>query len=389
MRSTPTPPTRIDPSRLDRYLAGEATPEDQAAIDVWLAANPRGAEIIRSLRDTQASMDADREWLQRLWTTISDTERQSGVVPNATRAKTLRWPEGGAATVRRSAGWMHPSRYLIGTLVAGVAFAVFAGVRGWAPLDSSVSSREHSSRIYTTPAGQQAMVTLVDGSRVRLGPDTRLLVQDGVGGLDVQVTGQALFSVTPRPDRFLRVRAGQAIARVLGTTFLVRRYADDRATRIFVTAGRVAVSGTRGENRVSSVYDVETPHVLGAHALGVVDDSGQVRVTPQANVEELLGWSTGHLVFRDTPASDVVSEIGRTYGVQIRLSDSTLAARKLTWNVPTAQRSLADVLEALSNVLAAHVVRSGSGITLVPGAPPAQKSQGSFVPLAPERQHGR
>jgi transmembrane sensor len=218
---------------------------------------------------------------------------------------------------------------------------------------------------YTTLAGQQATVTLADGSRVNLGPATTLSVTAATSSseesMDVHVVGQALFTVAHHANRSFHVRTGSAVARVLGTAFLVRQYATDRVARIVVTEGRVSLSGVRNTANVSA------NHVLTANMLGIVDDSGQVKMIPNIRVEEYIGWTKGQLVFQDTPARDVVADLGRAYDVDIRIVDSTRASQPLSWTVPVARWSVTHVLELLGDALDVHPVRRGRVIILVPG----------------------
>jgi ferric-dicitrate binding protein FerR (iron transport regulator) len=105
--------------------------------------------------------------------------------------------------------------------------------------------------------------------------------------------------------------------------------------------------------------------------------------------EDYTGWTTGHLVFRETPIRDAVVEIGRAYDVDIRIADSALATRTLSWTVPVTQRSLTGVLEFLTDVLDAHLVRSGRVITIVPGRSSVRKRVDPRHLLTSESQYGK
>jgi transmembrane sensor len=258
------------------------------------------------------------------------------------------------------------------------------GIAIWGTSEPAVSHHV-PVHTYTTNGGQQATVTLADGSRALLGPATTLSVamQPSDASLDVHVVGQALFTVIHHQRRSLRVHTDNAVVRVLGTTFMVRHYGTEPLTRVVVTEGRVSLSGVRADRATGS------SQVLIASTLGTVNDSGQVEVVPHVAVDEYTGWATGKLVFRDTPARDAVIELGRAYGVDIRITDSTLAKRPLSWTVALSQRSLADVLEPLSAVLGAHPVRAGRLILLVPGRAASPRPVGPSPLLSSETQYGK
>jgi ferric-dicitrate binding protein FerR (iron transport regulator) len=247
------------------------------------------------------------------------------------------------------------------------------------------SSSGEMQRTYTTAPGQQATVTLADGSRALLGPATTLTVTKHPtdASVDVGVTGQALFTVAHRHDKPFRVRSGHGVAQVLGTTFMVRHYDADKVARVVVTDGRVSVSGIR--SATSTTHGA----ILVAGMLGTVDDSGKVQVSPRITVEEYTGWTTGQLVFRKTLLRDALVELSRAYDVDIRVTDSSLAAQQLNWTISVTRRSFTDVLELLIDVLDAHPVRTGRVIILMPGRVATRRPVGPSSSYQSERQYGR
>jgi transmembrane sensor len=167
----------------------------------------------------------------------------------------------------------------------------------------------------------------------------------------VTIQGEALFSVAPHSGTPFVTQTEHATVRVLGTTFLVRRYAADSATRVMVTDGRVAVGDA----------------ILTAGMLGVATDSGAVTVTSGIAPDDYTAWTAGQLVFQNTPVRDMLVELSRAYGVDLHVADTTLGDRRLTWRIAVTQRSLRDVMHSLSVLLDAHYTTSARVITLHPG----------------------
>jgi len=151
-----------------------------------------------------------------------------------------------------------------------------------------------------------------------------------------------------------------------------------------VTDGRVAVQGIRNGRAQGSVS------VLSARMLGVVDDSGYVRMTPRIDVDDYTAWTTGRLVFRDTPVRDVMTELGRAYDVEFRMSDSALARLPLTWTVRVSSATLPSALEELGDMLDVHFAKVGRVITVVSGRPSVRHTRSSSKSLfTPESHYGR
>jgi transmembrane sensor len=243
---------------------------------------------------------------------------------------------------------------------------------------------------YVTHFGEHAAVTFADGSRAILGPATTMSVAyDSVtGGTIVTATGQILFRVMHKNATPFTVRIGPVLTQVLGTEFVVRRYETDRTTRIVVADGRVAVRGTHDLIGMGSARGSSTA-VLSARTLCTVTDSGIVHVTPNIAIDEYTGWTTGRLVFRETPARDVIAELGRVYGVAPQLADSALADHPITWTVFTATQSRDEVFSLLAALLNAHISRAGNTMTIIPSRAPMRRSIRPMHSFLPESQYGR
>lgn len=366
---------------LDRYLAGTATADERALVEGWWHATSTRDQM-RRLLHTRASTP---ESTAKVWDRIQarafaepahetrDGDSASQMAPKTTpspmqhAASRIVSPEGHGretrARVTRETGnpWafgemLRISAIAVATLV--VLFIAGIAIRRATPTTSHAAAQ---ARIYATRAGQRAVVTLSDGSQVTLAPATtvRTSVSAETQAMMVRVDGEALFHVVHRSNAPFTVETRNAVTRVLGTQFVVRQYAADRLSQVVVTDGRVSLHSVQYPNAVGTV--------MAAHTLGTVDDSGRVTVAPNIAVDDYIAWTTGQLVFKKAPVRDIVADLGRAYGVEITLGDSTLAQHTLTWSIPVAHMTLAGALDALTGILDAHVVRLGNTLTIVPG----------------------
>ena len=88
----------------------------------------------------------------------------------------------------------------------------------------------------------------------------------------------------------------------------------------------------------------------------------------QQNVERLLGWTRGELVFEDTPLSDVARELERWFDVQVRIEDPAVAS--LRWSVPLRIGDPLDtILDLVSRTVGVRAERSGNVVTIRRGPP--------------------
>lgn len=352
---------------LGRRWADEASTADDALIDAWLAEHPSFVTRLDALRlalprpgefGFQGDPDAftDRVLLA-LRANAASTDHVAGTArQRQSNLGAFHGPFHRQSVSRRWTSW----RLAAGAFAAAVMLAAVTSLT----LRHRWSSAP--SQTYATADGQLSTVQLADGRQATLGPGTTIQVTEtAAAGMVVRVHGEALFNIQHDSRAPFVVQTANTVTRVLGTTFMVRQYDTDRAARVLVTEGRVALHGAlRGaSDRVAD----GTSRVLAERMLAVVDDSGRVTVTPNVAVDDYTSWTTGRLVFQSTPAGEVLRELGRAYGVTLRLTDVGMAQQPLTWTVPVTKRSLTDVLNGLSDLLNAHVDRSGKTILIVPG----------------------
>jgi ferric-dicitrate binding protein FerR (iron transport regulator) len=237
------------------------------------------------------------------------------------------------------------------TVAAALAFVAWRRITTPAPRSAPGAA---DVRTYATRIGQQAIVTLDDGTSVTLAPESQLRIgRFGEHGRTVELDGEAYFDVAHVDGAPFVVRTGAVETRVLGTTFFVRRYADDATARVTVMTGKVAVA-TRGR---------QTPLTVTAGGGADATDSTVVATQDPASDRE-TGWLDGRLVFHDAPTPDVLHALHRWYGYEFRFADSTLARRSLTVVIST--RSSAEALGALKTYLNVDLRFDGRIVTLVP-----------------------
>jgi transmembrane sensor len=298
----------VDWEALARYLAGESPPPEADAVRAWLAENP----------DRQAVLDALERAMDRaavpspagldVEAALASVRRrmdapETPVIP-------LRRPPSVAAPRWRTPAWGIAAMVL---LMLGAFFA-WQTLRGGNPGPGAPLA-------YDTGVGQRDSVQLPDGTRVLLGPGSRLAVARDYGRRtrEVELRGEALFDVPHDEARPFTVHAGGAHVRDIGTTFSVE--ADSGGgVRVVVTDGAVALRAGRGS---------EGELVLRRGERGVLP-AGGTRVQRGRATDDDLAWTRGQLVFRDATLTDVAAALRRWYGVELRPGDAAVAARRLT-----------------------------------------------------------
>ncbi len=120
----------------------------------------------------------------------------------------------------------------------------------------------------------------------------------------VELTGEAFFEVEKDAKKPFRVKAAQTTVDVLGTSFNVMAYQDEKSVDATLVHGAVIVRGNSGEKRLQPG---EQASVVG---------TGTVQVS-EVDVEEVLAWKNGLFIFEDADLRSVMRQLARWYDVEI------------------------------------------------------------------------
>ena len=323
--------------RIARYVTGEAGPSEADLTSRWVEADSHRAEVVRLLesiirnveREDSSATPVD---VESALTRVKARFGEAKVIPFA-----LRQVDG------------QSRRALVALLrVAAAAVIIIGGTMLWQNLRRSEFNA--TGRTFATAIGERRQVVLKDGTKVLLGPTSRLVVaRSGDEQRLVTLDGIAYFSVVHDPAHPFTVKAGAISIQDVGTAFAVE--SDDSAgTRVAVDSGSVAIGAADQKHSRGAV--------LNARDRAIVDAQGVVAVERSAVSEDDLAWIQGRLVFRDAPLVLVGAELYRWYGVRLRVADSSLANLHLTASF--SGEPVDRVLNVIALSLGARIERQGN-----------------------------
>ena len=330
-----------------RHLRKQATEDENAAVEDWLSGS---AERKRDLAELRRVVEAGQ---------IADRRIVPGEAPAAEdviwRAEARRAGSAGLGLARlgrkllparpRSSRYELVAAGIVAVVAAGL-FQVFVGLGNSGPVSPLAEAQE-----FVTGPGETEMVRLVDGSVVRLGPDSRLSTAVGETARDATLQGEAFFAVATDEARPFRIVTAAGIAQVLGTRFHLEARADELA--VTVVEGRVALSGPDHEVQVGAGQATSLLRGIPSP------------IESAAPVESEADWLDGFLIFHDTPLDAAMTEVERHYGAEVVVGDDRLLDRTLTmWfdskSLPEVMTVVCSVIDARCSI-DAGVVRIESG----------------------------
>ena len=341
----------IDWKLLVRYVSGECSERDEAAIRAWIEADEARRHLAEELRaaweaaqERTDPLDVDASW-----------ERMDRKVREAAKIKRL--PTSHVPATNRPSRRPRPlvTRSLKGVVVVAVVLlAVLVAV--WQGGRTSEATSE--PRAFTTLPGQRATVTLTDGTHVRLNADSELTVPAAFAEdrREVRLRGEAFFEVAEDASRPFLVHAGGAAVEVLGTTFGIRAYTDG-AAHVIVTEGQVVVRPERESEAA----------VLQPRQVAVVTGGRIEAVRRDVVLEPYLAWTEGRLLFDKAPFDEVAARLERWYGLRVRLDGPAEEVSRL--NAAFRDEPLHEILGNIAAALNLRYERDRKTVTFYRATP--------------------
>ena len=212
----------------------------------------------------------------------------------------------------------------------------------------------------TTKYGSNTQLILPDGSTVWLNAGSKLNYEkiNETGLREVYLTGEAFFDVVKNPQRPFIIHTSSIDIKVLGTSFNVKAYPDDKTVETSLIRGSVEVTV---KNRPEEKYLLKPNQKLilfnDAFTEKTEKDQRVLPVNmPVIKIRQLsylkgdtaaieTSWVRNKLDFVDESFVDLGKRMGRWYDVEFEFKNSQLEEERLTGSFDG--ETLVEALEAL------------------------------------------
>nr|WP_302053898.1 FecR domain-containing protein [Sphingomonas tagetis] len=279
--------------------SGEMTAERREALEIWLHEHPDHAKAFRDMETLMASVAGLRS--------LGDLEPR----PMAPLA---------APRNRRSAiayiGGSRPGRIALSAIAASLAVMLLLPI---------LLPRAETD--ISTTVAEIRLLKLADGTRVTLGPKSR--IRTSVAGSERYaelIYGEAFFEVAHDRSRPFLVNAGDTSVRVLGTRFDVNRGVDRVSTTV--------LDGVVQVREEAPLFGSGPRHVLGAFQQ--VETKADVALFDARSASGVVKvdvppgeWREGRLTYANARLADVVDDLNRYYAPGVRIEDPKLADARI------------------------------------------------------------
>jgi transmembrane sensor len=292
---------------IEKQLKGQATGEESATLQQWLAENPSHNTIYRQM--------------EKIW-------RESGaILTEKTYDTESAWDK---VDLRLEKGNKKAPVRMLTRLAAAASIAGILLIAGWLLL------RKTTPELLVAKAAQtNTPVTLPDGSQVVLRKGATLSYPKTFNGAErtVSLTGEAFFDVQHDAAHPFRIETVRATLEVVGTSFTINTSAQQ--DELIVSTGKVLFANKAGDK-----------HIIAPQQYGKLDAKGfEIKPLTDPN---FLSWKTGQLKFDNTPIDQVARNLSDHYNINV-IADSSLLKQTVIPTITASfnQQSIDAVLEEI------------------------------------------
>ena len=222
----------------------------------------------------------------------------------------------------KARSWKMPVLFaIVAAAIAGGAMWYVTSLGADRAVTRALSSSE--ARTLQAPQGQTGNLTLGDSTKVLLGAGSKLTIPQMFNTelRAVKIDGAARFGVAPGNPLPFEVRAGDASVVATGTTIIARVYPNDPFVTIHLADGAATVRLGKEVRALTAGQTV------------VIEDGDKLRDATPAEVAVAVNW-TNRRVTISRQLRDVVEELNRWFGTEIRVPEIKALDRNATVDAP-------------------------------------------------------
>lgn len=208
--------------------------------------------------------------------------------------------------------------------------------------------QEQQTHIVSTQKGSRLKARLPDGTTVWLNAGSLLEYDNDFGKSDrkVSLTGEAFFDVSHNKEKPFIIHTAAFDLKVLGTTFNVRAYPEEKRTEASLITGMLEVSFAnlpshklvlKPAEKISIANEsnaIDSMQIMAAPVQHIPSVSSVTYQPGDSSVIE-TSWVNNKLVFRNKPFEEVALELSRWYNVNFDIRDTALLSKRFTGTFET------------------------------------------------------
>jgi len=189
-----------------------------------------------------------------------------------------------------------------------------------APADQEIRYSE-----ILVPYGQMSQIKLSDGTKIWINSGTTLRYPDRFAGTNrsVSIEGEAYFEVAKMPTIPFIVNTSDIKVEVLGTSFNLSAYKEDKGTSVTLVEGKVTVLDNAGKTVAQLIPGQKA-----------TKNKSEAKIDIQTvQTSFYSAWTEGKIFFDDEPLDQIAVKLERWFNVEINFADEKLKSQRFTGTI--------------------------------------------------------
>lgn len=309
--------TTPDKNIINKVIAGQASKEEANEVVNWFAST-EGQEHLAELIN-QHALQLEMEGVDESTIPPFLSKKILQQINDQLRRKRIQ------RTILRIAAVLIPFVFIVG-------FAVFTNSR------VDLFGVSDYAEIYI-PKGEKTRILFQDGSMAIINSDTKIRYPQKFGLInrEIQLEGEAYFQIAKNSKRPFIVKLNKTEVEVLGTSFNVKAYKNDKYQNIVLDNGKIIFDTPQNDYNMSpgqeAIYDNAT---------------GKCQINSLEKSSDASEWVNDVILFKDTPIADVLKTLNRMYNVEFDIVDPNVY--KYTYTLTTNKTSLDKIFIELEKI---------------------------------------
>jgi transmembrane sensor len=284
---------------LEKYLAGECSPDEERLIHEWQENTLKTNRLILS-EPEQVSVK------KRLWQRITEAVFEKTALRPFYKTQWFQWAAAASVAIVLGGAWFLSQQTKFNKN----------------PITHTLQT-PHGIEVKNT-ATNPRQIQLEDGSVVILKANSSVTYPEHFGkqSRSVFLKGEAFFNVKRDPTKPFVVHAGELVTEVLGTSFTVKSYEDAQSIEVLVATGRVSVYENSSKPTQQRNGLILTPNQK------IIFDKASRKLTPSIVEKPVVIQPPTHpttFIFDETPLPNVLKKLENAYGLQIIIENQMLS----------------------------------------------------------------
>ena len=304
----------FDKHLLDKFFNDSCTPEQAEQVLDWLDTTEGQEYLEERLQGEIEEYENDREKKSK-----TNASNKNQIDP-AFLFNKIMLRLGWGSLKRKRTFFMKPIIQLAASILVIATATLF-----YLNIENSESDVVISETvIYMTNSDQQKLITLRDGSTVRLNSNSTLTIEHGynVEKRMVSLEGEAFFDILHNPVKPFIVHSDKSIIEVLGTSFNVNLNSGQKEIGVAVIEGTVSL-------RHSETATEKAVFLKKGQYASLNSTTREIRID-NYGTDNYLAWKSGRFVFEQLTMTQVCIQLHRLYGVTCGFVGDKIENRELT-----------------------------------------------------------